>query len=75
MDKIRVSVNEDLKIIQFWCCKEDIEKETFNNDIETLYNTYAIDGKYRKVIYRSGSKDLASLTAALLHHNIGVTAK
>ncbi len=74
MRAIRVTVNNDLKVVQYWCSKEDTQKDSFFEDIEKAYILFATDKKWRKVIYRSGDADLLDLTSDLLKHNRGLTA-
>ncbi len=69
-----VSINKDLKIVQFWCDSKEAEKPEFKDTVNTLFKEHAPSEKYRKVIYRSGNSDLLELTKDLLKHNIGLTA-
>ena len=68
---IRVTVNDSLKVVQFWCDKADCadDKKLFDK-VQTLYTAYAPNEKYRKVIYRTGNCDLLNLTSDLLRHNV-----
>ena len=67
MIAIRITVNDEIKVVQFWCDKTDLSDEQL---IENLYKEYAPDEKYRKIIYRTGERDLLSLTSDLLHRNL-----
>ena len=71
---MRVSINNELKIVQFWCDSKEAEKPEFKDTINNLFKEFAPSDKYRKVIYRSGNMDLTNLTANLLNHNVGLTA-
>lgn len=70
MRDIRITVNDTLKVVQFWCDKADCtdEKKLFEN-VQTLYTAYAPNDKYKKVIYRAGNHDLLGLTSDLLRNN------
>ena len=59
---IRISVNDELKVVQFWCTEDEANISFDKIDIPFE--------KYRKVIYRSGKSDLNDLTAAIVKHNI-----
>ena len=75
MIAIRITVNDEIKVVQFWCDKTDLLDEQLFEKIENLYKEYAPDAKYRKVIYRTGERDLLSLTSDLLRRNLSsVTA-
>lgn len=72
--KVRLSINENLNIIQFWCSGEDTQKLTFEDGIQHLYCRLNAGKKYRMVIYRSGIRNLADLTGDLLRRNISAIA-
>ena len=66
----RVSINEKLKLVQFWLTnEEDIETPNIAEKIETLFLLYKADSKYRKIIYHSGKKNLTETTIGLLVKN------
>ncbi|MGN0655112.1 MAG: hypothetical protein ACI4KD_09390 [Oscillospiraceae bacterium] len=66
---IRVSINDEIKIIQFWCTQEDTSDKNTNALIDKIFEQIAPDKKYRKVIYRSGNKNLVDCTSLLLKQN------
>ena len=66
----RVSINEKLKLVQFWLTnEEDIETPNIAEKIEALFLLYKADSKYRKIIYHSGKKDLTAMTTGLIIQN------
>lgn len=67
---IRITVNNDIRAVQFWCDKTESQDSNLLQNIEKLYSQYSPDRKYRKVIYRSGNENLADLTNALFSHNL-----
>ncbi|MBR3967068.1 MAG: hypothetical protein IKJ91_08355 [Clostridia bacterium] len=69
MRYIRVTVNDELKAVQFWCSKSDEDKDLFGK-VNEIYDRITPSKKYKKVIYRSGNGDLVSLTAELLRINV-----
>ncbi len=71
---IRVSVNNEIKVVQFWCDHNDCADSEMSEKIQTLYNAYAPNNKYRKVIYRSGNGNLLTYTSELLRQNSGIVA-
>ena len=66
---MRVSINNELKIVQFWCDSKEAEKPEFKDTINNLFKEFAPSDKYRKVIYRSGNGNLLELTKDLLKYN------
>ncbi|MBR4296312.1 MAG: hypothetical protein IKT56_05720 [Clostridia bacterium] len=70
MSIIRVSINNEIKAVQFWCGKSDSEDEGLFEKVNAIYNQITPSKKYKKVIYRSGTDDLVSLTAELLRTNV-----
>ncbi len=63
---IRVSVNREIKAVQFWLTAAERE----DNSVMSAINDYAvIDKKYKKVIYVSGVNSLAATTGDLLKRN------
>lgn len=71
---IRVSVNNEIKVVQFWCDHNDCADSEMSEKIQTLYNAYAPSNKYKKVIYRSGNGNLLTYTSELLRQNAGIVA-
>ena len=69
---MRVTVNHDLKIIQFWCTNNITRDELCN--IESICENCLPNEKYRNVIYKSGGADLRVKTEELLKHNLGIFA-
>jgi len=67
---IRVSINNEIKAVQFWCGKCDSEDEGLFEKVNAIYNRITPSKKYKKVIYRSGTDDLVNLTAELLRTNV-----
>ena len=67
---IRITVNEDIKIVQFWCGKEDTEAPGFTEKIEEIFAQIAPGDKFKKVIYRSGNGNLLSATSELIRRNL-----
>lgn len=66
----RVSVNDNLKIVQFWLTSDEtIGNPSIVEQIEKLFLLYKQDTKYRKVIYHSGNRDLTDMTIRLLKQN------
>ncbi len=71
---IRITINDEIKAVQFWCGKSDSEDEGLFEKVNAIYNKIAPSKKYKKVIYRSGDGDLVSLTAELLRINLNAPA-
>lgn len=66
----RVSINDNLKIVQFWLTSdENIENPSIAEKVESLFLLYKQDAKYRKIIYHSGTRDLSDMTIGLLKQN------
>lgn len=66
--RVRVSINHNKKMIQFWCStdeKDDIDLAYTMDKIYTIYK----NEKYKRIIYYSGSSDITEKTIELLHHN------
>ena len=66
---IKVTINDAIKVVQFWCTKEDTEEPDFMNKINATFTQIAPSEKFKKVIYRSGNGDLLSATTELLRRN------
>lgn len=70
---IRVSVNDALKVIQFWLTGAEAEDVGVMNRIKKYADENTTSPKnserYKKVIYISGSKPLLDVTGALLKAN------
>ena len=67
---MRISLNERIKVIQFWLTHDDMKNENLYNEIDILYNVYCPDSKYKKIIYQSGIKDVTESTINLFKNNI-----
>ena len=70
---IRITVNDELKVVQFWCDRTDLENENLFETVQNLYDEYTPDTKYRKIIYRTGERDLLGLTSELVRHNLNIS--
>ena len=66
---IRISINDDIKVVQFWFTREEGEAENRRQITDELFKKLALDDKYRKVTYISGSGDLFSSTNELIRQN------
>lgn len=66
---IRITINDEIKVVQFWCNKEDTNAPDFMNKINEMFTKVAPNDKFKKVIYRSGNGDLLSATSELLLRN------
>ena len=73
MIKIRISINDNLKVIQFWLTGSEAEDETVLERIESYSDEHTSAAKkserYRKIIYISGDAPLWDVTADLLKYN------
>ena len=71
--KIRISINDNLKVVQFWLTSAEAEDETVLERIESYSDEHTLAAKkserYRKVIYISGDAPLWDTTATLLKYN------
>lgn len=74
MINIRITINNEIKAVEFWCGKSDYEKENFFEKINEKFEEISPGKKYKKVIFRSGDGDLVSLTAELLRINLNAPA-
>jgi len=69
----RVSINNELKIIQFWLANdEDYKNPDIAQKIDALFLSNKQDPKYRKIIYHSGMRDLSDTTTGLIKKNYTV---
>ena len=66
---IRICINEDLKVIQFWLTREERDSVENLNLIKNYSDEYTINKNFRKVIYMVGNKDVVGLTSSLLKQN------
>ena len=66
----RVSINDNLKIVQFWLTNdENIDNPSIAENVESLFLPYKQDSKYRKIVYHSGTHALPDMTIGLLTQN------
>lgn len=66
---MRVSVNRELKVIQFWVCEEERQSEDFITEISGIATSLPDCDKFKRIVYVSGSQLLSDLTCDLLKRN------
>ena len=66
---IRVCINDDLKVIQFWLTSEEKENEEVLTSIKNYTDEYITDKKFKKIIYTTGRGNVVGLTSSLLKQN------
>jgi len=70
---IRITVNQDLKVVQFWLTAQEGEDNGIMNKIKSYADEHTTAKKkadvYKKVVYVSGTAPLVSSTADLLKRN------
>ena len=66
---MRISVNRELKVIQFWVSNEEKQSEDFMAEIRRIAALLPNCEKFKRIIYVSGSQSLSDLTYDLLKRN------
>ena len=61
---IRISVNDEIKAIEFWVGNNENIDRRYINEIASQINN-----KYKKIMFRSGAGDLTKLTYDLFKLN------
>ncbi len=73
MFPIRITVNNEIKAVQFWLTAQEGEDNSIMEIIKSYADEHTTAKKkadvYKKIIYVSGNSDLTSLTADLLKYN------
>lgn len=66
---IRVCVNNDLKVVQFWLTKDEKENEEILACVKNYSDENITNKKYRKIIYTIGRENVLNLTSSLIKQN------
>lgn len=66
---MRISVNRELKVIQFWACEEERQSEDFMAEIHRIAALLPNCEKFKRIIYVSGRQSLSDLTYDILKRN------
>lgn len=66
---MRICVNEESKMIQFWVTKDEREAEGFLEDIHKASASLSDSDKFKKIVYVSGSQPLPALTYDIIKRN------
>ena len=73
MFPIRITVNNQIKAVQFWLTTQEGEDNSIMNEIKCYADEHTTAKKkadvYKKVVYVSGTAPLVSATADLLKRN------
>ena len=65
---MRVCVNPDLKIIQFWVTQSEREDEEFSSKLRCAASLSGCE-KFKRIIYISGEQSLQDLTYDIIKRN------
>lgn len=65
---MRVCVNPDLKIIQFWVTQSEREDEEFSAKLRSAASLSGCE-KFKRIIYISGEQSLQDLTYDIIKRN------
>ncbi|MGN0179672.1 MAG: hypothetical protein ACI4DY_09580 [Monoglobaceae bacterium] len=65
---MRVCVNPDLKIIQFWVTQSEREDEEFSTKLRSAASLSGCE-KFKRIIYISGEQSLQDLTYDIIKRN------
>ncbi len=71
---MEINVHDKEKYVSVWLTKAESADETIHDQLTPFCRRWK-EKKYRVVIFRSGNRDLAEQTKALLSHAIEVEAK
>ena len=66
---MRICVNEDSKMIQFWVTEDERETEGFMDDVRRASAALSDCDKFKKIVYVSGSQPLPALTYDIIKRN------
>ena len=66
---MRICVNEESKMIQFWVTKDEREAEGFLDDVRRASAALSDSDKFKKIVYVSGSQPLPALTYDIIKRN------
>lgn len=66
---MRICVNEDSKMIQFWVTEDERETEGFMDDVRRASAALSDGDKFKKIVYVSGSQPLPLLTYDIIKRN------
>ena len=66
---MRICVNEDSKMIQFWVTEDEREAEGFMDDVRRASAALSDSDKFKKIVYVSGSQPLPALTYDIIKRN------
>ena len=66
---MRICVNEDSKMIQFWVTEDEREAEGFIDDVRRASAALSDSDKFKKIVYVSGSQPLSALTYDIIKRN------
>ena len=67
---VRITINRDLKIVQFWCESDYRENIEVQEMIIKIFEAFFSNEKYKKIIYISGKEKLYDTVEALLKNNL-----
>ena len=66
---MRITINQDLKIIQFWVTQKENNSTCFNEKVRKAVASLPNCEKFKTVIYVSGTQSLVDSTYDILKRN------
>ena len=66
---MRITINQDLKIIQFWVTQKENNSTCFNEKVRKAVASFPDYEKFKTVIYVSGTQSLVDSTYDILKRN------
>ncbi len=71
---MEINIHDNEKCVSVWLTKEESQDETMHDKLTPFCQHWKAK-KYRVVIYKSGTKNLAEITKDLLAHTLKTSAK
>ena len=69
---MRISVNENIGVIEVWTTADEANKVNFDTTLREIFNKITLKNKRKKrfVVFESGDKDLTECTDMLIRKNL-----
>lgn len=69
---MRISVNENIGVIEVWTTADEASKVNFDTTLREIFNKITLKNKRKKriVVFESGDRDLTECTDMLIRKNL-----
>ncbi len=69
---MRISVNENIGVIEVWTTADEANKVNFDTTLREIFNKITLKNKRKKriVVFESGDRDLTECTDMLIRKNL-----